>query len=97
MKTGSRGRPCLLSYNSVKLALPQGDIRRESIGFTRGPGVRWHEVRGHWRELTLGEQKVMRYIWAFHRGNARLGVVLKTRNVTAKRLKHDLPPPELAA
>jgi len=42
-------------------------------------------VRGHWREVTVEGERVLRWIAAFWRGNPRLGVVVKQRNVKAAK------------
>lgn len=77
--------PCVYSFNSVRLNLPSGGIaRNRRVVFEGRPGVRRHEVRTHLRELTLKSgDRVLRWIAAHWRGNARLGVVVKERNVTA--------------
>jgi hypothetical protein len=45
--------------------------------------VRYHDVIGHSREINVGGEKVLRWIAAFWRGNPRLGVVVKRRDVKA--------------
>ena len=70
-----------LTVGKTRLALPAGCAVRAS-GERRGPGVRFHDVRGHYREVSVGGQKMLRFIAAFWRGNPRLGIVVKPRQVT---------------
>ena len=85
------------SYNQVRLLVPGRQYHRASIQFSRGPGVRFHDVVGHWREKHVDDGGMMlRWIAAYWRGNPALGTVVKVRNIeTRRRPKHDLPPPEL--
>ena len=75
-----RGPPAIFSYNTCRLAIPQGEFARHGVIWTRGPGVRRHEVHGHWRELNITGAKVLRWIAAYFRGNSDLGFVLKTKH-----------------
>ncbi|MCS0501599.1 hypothetical protein [Ancylobacter mangrovi] len=81
--------PCVYSFNSVRLNFPNGGIgRNRRVTFEGRTGVRRHEVRTHLREITLKSgDRVLRWIAAHWRGNARLGVVVKERNVTTRSAK----------
>jgi hypothetical protein len=83
------------SYNQVRLLIPDRQYQRASTQLRHGPGVRQHDVVGHWREISVNDGgKMLRWIAAYWRGNPKLGVIIKARNVTTRRSpKHDLPPP----
>jgi hypothetical protein len=79
----------ILSFNRVRLRLPRGLIaRNETVHWERGVGVRRHEVRAHpayyWTGPRENRNLVVRWVAAYWRGNARLGLVLKARDVEAK-------------
>lgn len=81
------------SYNQVQLLVPGKNYERASVQLRKGPGVRFHDVTGHWRESRVDDDGMMlRWIAAYWRGNAALGTIVKVRNVS-HRPKHDLPPP----
>ncbi len=83
----------LHSFNRVRLNCPGPELTRRSTHFSEGKrGVRYHDVRGHWREQEDAGRKVLRWIAAYWRGQKRLGVVMKSRRVV---LKHDRPAPEM--
>lgn len=76
----------ILSFNRVRLLVPKGLIlRSDTVEWERGAGVRRHEVLAHPHCYWVGprEQRslVVRWIAAYWRGNARLGLVLKARDV----------------
>ena len=76
----------ILSFNRVRLALPKGCIiRDEHVTWERGEGVRRHQVRAHPSWYHVGSRHegamLLRWIAAYWRGNARLGLVLKARDV----------------
>lgn len=73
-----------LSINKTRLAMPAGASIKTSNRSGRGAGVRFHDVRGHYREISVGGQKVLRFIAAFWRGNPRLGIVQKHRYVVGE-------------
>ena len=76
----------ILSFNRVRLALPKGCIiRDEHVTWERGEGVRRHEVRAHPAWYRVGPRHegamLLRWIAAYWRGNSRLGLVIKARDV----------------
>lgn len=87
------GRCCVISYNQVRLALPKTAVERRGVShFERGPGVRRHEVMGHGRETVRKDGSIVwRYIHAYWRGNARLGVVVKERHITGRAMRRPSP------
>jgi hypothetical protein len=80
-----RGKLPLLSFNRVKLKLPKPDLTRGEYRGRGHPGVRFHQVIGHLRLLQAGRIEPV-FIWvdAFWRGDARLGVILREREVTVR-------------
>lgn len=95
--TRSRRKPFALgaidSYNEVRLLVPGRQYQRASVQLRHGPGVRFHDVTGHWREVHVDDGGMMlRWIAAYWRGNPALGTITKVRNIESRRRpKHDLP------
>jgi hypothetical protein len=79
------------SFNRVRLNIPGAELARSTVRFHRGPGVRFHDVRGHWREISVADGKVLRWIAAFWRGDFRLGVVVKQRAVRTTPMRGASP------
>ncbi|MHC2399149.1 hypothetical protein ACVMGC_003693 [Bradyrhizobium barranii subsp. barranii] len=86
-----RGNPRAMgaidSYNLVTLKLPASPHHSSATHYTRGPGVRWHTVAGHWREYAPNERRLlgwMAWIADHERGDARKGIIIKDRNVEAR-------------
>lgn len=81
-KRGRLRNPAVLSYNRVSLQIPH-DNRGEIVSRVgHGSGVRFHDVRGHWKQVTLrDDEKILRWIAAYWRGDVNLGVVAKERAV----------------
>jgi len=80
----------ILSFNRVRLTIPQGLITRtNTVDWQRGPGVRRHKVRAHpnfyWAGPKQDRTLIMRWIAAYWRGNARLGLVLTAHEVEARQ------------
>lgn len=79
----------ILSFNRVRLLLPKGLIARTGrVEWQQNSGMRRHEVRAHPSYYWVGprEQRslVVRWIAAYWRGNSRVGLVLKARDVETK-------------
>lgn len=85
-----RGKPFALgaidSFNTVTLR-PMHALREAELRERRGPGVRYHQVRGHLKTVTVGQQRMLRWIIAYYRGNPKLGVVIRQTNVTLRQEK----------
>lgn len=80
-----RNGSAVLSYISVQLRKRR--LPFSNGGHAGGPGVRRHQVIGHLHTYIVGGERVLRWIDAYWKGDASLGVVIKRREV--KR-----PPPE---
>lgn len=80
----------ILSFNRVRLALPKGFIIRDGrVTWERGEGIRRHQVRAHPAWYHVGPRHegamLLRWIAAYWKGNARLGLVLKAQDVAVEK------------
>jgi hypothetical protein len=74
------------SYNTVRLNLPGRHYERLPKHFVPGPGVRWHQVRGHLRHVTADGERVLRWIAEYERGDDKMrGVLVKETHVTVPK------------
>lgn len=70
----------ICSFNRVRMKLPGGVVHRKGrVQWERGPGVRRHQVTGHFWESE--KQRIVRWVDAYWRGQERLGLVLSERTV----------------
>ncbi|MFS8180869.1 hypothetical protein ACMG4P_04825 [Pseudovibrio denitrificans] len=79
-------KPCLLSYNRVTLKRSPKLADKGLSSSANGVGMRRHSVMGHFRELRKGRlEPVFIWVHGHWRGDARKGVVVKEREVEARR------------
>lgn len=78
----------MISCNIVTLPLPGSPQFKGKVIETSHGGVRYHDVRGHWRLQDIKEEAgemVPYFIWIdeTHKGSKDKGVIFKTRKVVA--------------
>lgn len=81
-----RGKHPLLSFNRVKIELPKTSAHHAStMRREQGGGVRFHGVLGHLRRIEKPYGPELTWVSPHFRGDARLGVVVKERQVKVAR------------
>lgn len=94
--TVRRGHPPLCTYKTLKVNIP-GQINSNATSTSEGNGVRFHLVRGHFKNLQHARFATKGWHWwpSHARGNPSFGSVEKDYKLTTEEINQ--PPPTFAS